>query len=158
MVSSYFFGGCTCESGAPIHLSTDHFTTNAGIAALAAPRQQLLISDGKDWTDRNPTSELPFLKTIYGWYDAAERVENAHFATEGHDYGPSKRGAMYPFMAKHLGLDLSMAKNATGEIDESMIHILPVGNLHVFTAANPAPANQLPDIRAVAAALRALQP
>jgi hypothetical protein len=157
MVSSYFFGGCPCESGLPIHVGKDHFTTNVGIAALAVPRPQLLISDGKDWTDRNPTSELPFLKTIYSWYDSAPLVENAHFVNEGHDYGPSKRTAMYHFMAKHLGLDLSKAINQQGVLDETMIRVLPVEDLHVFTPSNPPPANQLPDVAAVAAALRLLQ-
>jgi hypothetical protein len=159
MVSSFFFGGCLCESGLPIHRSSQHFTTNAEICALAAPRPLLVISDGKDWTRLVPVQEFPFLSRIYALYGEAARaqVANVHLAQEGHDYGASKRAAMYPFMAAHLGLDLHAVSRADGSVDESAVTMLPPTALHVFDADHPQPGDALPDLEAVAAGFKALQ-
>ena len=61
-----------------------------------------------------------------------ENVENVHLATEGHDYGVSKRLAMYDFMAKHLGLNLNAVKDKTGKVDESKVTIEKYEALLVF--------------------------
>ncbi|RXG32194.1 alpha/beta hydrolase [Leeuwenhoekiella marinoflava] len=122
MVSSHFSGGCPCESGRGIHLCGKG-TNNAEIAALAAPKPQLIISDGEDWTYTVPELEFPFIQNSYGFYGKRELVENAHFPKEGHDYGYSKRMAMYPFMAKYLDLDLKVVKDFNGKIDESEVII-----------------------------------
>ena len=146
MVSSHFSGGCPCESGRGIHLCGNG-TNNAEISAMAAPKPQLIISDGGDWTSTVPKLEFPFVQRTYGFYGKKDLVENAHFPNEGHDYGLSKRMAMYPFMAKYLGLDLSKVKDENGNIDESTCVVEPYENLFVFgDKGEKLPANALKDI------------
>ncbi|WNH09461.1 acetylxylan esterase [Thalassobellus suaedae] len=146
MVSANHSGGCPCESGRGIHLCGNG-TNNAEVAAMAAPKPQLIISDGKDWTQAVPEIEFPFIERTYGFYDKKDFVKNAHFRNEGHDYGHSKRMAMYPFMAKYLNLDLSKLKNDNGEIDESTCTIETYDALYVFdNKEENLPENALRDI------------
>jgi dienelactone hydrolase len=157
MVSSHFFGGCPCESGLPVHRSATHFASNAMIAALAAPRPMLVVSDGKDWTSHVPDVEYPFLRRIYGYYGAEVNVANVHLADEGHDYGPSKRAAAYRFLGERLSLDLRAAQNAGGAFDESRATIERAPALHVWSAEFPIPPHALHDAASIVQALREQQ-
>jgi hypothetical protein len=157
MVSSYMFGGCPCESGRPMHHSDEHFVTNAEIAAMAAPRPMLVVSDGGDWTKDEPTIEFPFIQKVYALSGAGDKVENAHLANEQHDYGPSKRQAMYRFLAKQFKLNLAAAEKPDGTLDESKVTFEDPKLMDVWNDAHPVPANALKTVAEVEAALKKQQ-
>lgn len=146
MVSSHMYGGCPCESGKPVHLCGGG-TNNAEIAALVAPKPLLIISDGRDWTRTVPEIEFPFIQRIYGFYGKESLLKNVHLHEEGHDYGHSKRLAMYEFMAEHLGLETGRIRNRQGEVDEAFCTIEEPEKLYVFgSKGEKLPANAIKDI------------
>jgi len=130
-LSSYFYGGCPCESGMPIHECAGR-TDNVEIAAMAAPHPQLIVSDGGDWTDKMPEHDFLYLQKVYGYYHQPLAIENVHLPNEKHDFGINKRIAVYHFMAKYLNLDIKAIQDASGAIDESRITIEKAPALYVF--------------------------
>ena len=130
-VSSYFYGGCPCESGRGIH-ECGGGTDNVELAAMAAPNPELLISDGHDWTQHMPEHDFPYLERVYGYFGAKDRVSNVHLPKESHDFGPSKRFALYRFVSKYFHLPLARIMNKEGEIDESFVQIEPKEALYTF--------------------------
>ena len=157
MVSSWVYGGCECESGLPIHRGPGYASNNAEIAALAAPRPQIIISCGADWTRTVPTLEFPYIRSIYRLFGRGDNVRNVHLATEGHDYGPSKRQAVYAFFAEHLRLAREGVGRPAGRFDEAPNTVEPDEDLHAIDAAHPLPARALHGWDAVKTALDALR-
>ncbi len=157
MVSSWFFGGCPCESGLPVHRSATHFANNAMIAALTAPRRQHLISVGGDWTRFTPTLEVPFIREGYGRLGAEMNVSYTHLPDDGHNYGLNKRLVLYPYLARALDLDLSRIENGDGVIDESILTVENPERMRVFDPDHPVPGHALRDAAAIADVLKSLQ-
>ena len=116
-MSSWFDGGCPCESGMPIQLAGGG-TCNPELAATFAPKPMMVVSDGGDWTSTTPELEYPFLQCIYGFYDAKEKVSNIHLPDERHDFGPNKRNAVYKFFIDTFGLDSTMLDEDKVTIEE----------------------------------------
>ncbi|MHA1733679.1 MAG: alpha/beta hydrolase family protein [Promethearchaeota archaeon] len=165
MVSSVFFGGCSCESGLPIHKNAvdgrHYATNNAEIAAMASwsprgPRPLLLVCVGGDWTALVPIREYPFIRDVYSLYGpgATRLVEFAYFPEEQHDYGPSKRQATYGFIAKHFHLPHEDLLTPDGLISEGETVIEAPEALMCFTESHPRPARALEGHDAVLEALR----
>lgn len=123
-LASHFDGGCPCESGMPIQLAAGG-TCNAEMAAAFAPRPQLVVSDGGDWTASVPSLEFPYLQRVYGFYGAQDKVTNVHLPKEKHDFGPNKRTAVYDFFAEVFSLDKKM-------LDESKVTIEPEAAMYSF--------------------------
>ena len=130
-LSCYMYGGCPCESGMPIHFCGGG-TDNPEIAAMAAPRPMLIVSDGKDWTDHVPEIELPYLQKMYGYYGKPGNVKDVHLPTEGHDFGISKRTPLYEFIAEHFRLDIKTIKDISGKIDETPVTIEEESAMYTF--------------------------
>ena len=141
-LSSHFDGGCPCESGMPVTLACGG-TNNVELMATFAPKPLCVVSDGKDWTASVPELEYPYLKHIYGFYNAENNVSNVHLPNEGHSFGINKRMAVYDFFIKTFGLDSTM-------LDESKVIVEPKEAMMSFGSKGEyMPVNAVRDFRMV---------
>lgn len=95
MVSAHMQGGCLCENVPHLRLDAN----NVEMAAMAAPRPQLLVSATGDWTKDTPDVEYPAIRAIYALYDAEDHLAE-HQVDAGHNTNLESREAMYAWMAK----------------------------------------------------------
>lgn len=140
--------GCLCEGGLPVMQATQ---TNAiELAASIAPRAQLIISVGApDPTKDFPKFGFPFIQHVYETHRRGDQAELLHLATEKHDFGPSKRNAVYAFFAKHLQMWPRPEVSATISIETPEV-------MEVFSATHPRPAHAVQGSAEVAKAFAAL--
>ena len=111
--------------------------TNAiELAAAVSPRPQLFISVGKDPTRDFPTFGFKFIRHIYALHGKEALVENVHLADEAHDFGLSKRCAVFAFFARHLGMKLLAEDSARIEIETPQ-------QMEVFNRSHPLPSHAL---------------
>jgi hypothetical protein len=94
---------CRCEGGKPVMQAAG--SNCIEFAAAIAPRPQLIVSVGQDATRDFPEVGFPFVRRAYGAYGADFRAESVYLPKEAHDFGPSKRAAVYLFFARNLGFE-----------------------------------------------------
>jgi len=126
MVSAHMQGGCACENAPNLRLDTN----NVEIAALAAPRPQILVSATGDWTRNTPKVEYPWVRGIYALHGAQERVANAHIDA-GHNYNASSADAVYRWLARWFGRENAYERFHTRGEDPQQSYDDP-GKLMVF--------------------------
>ncbi len=90
MVSHSMQGGCQCEN-APT-LRVDQF--NVEIAAVPAPRAQIIVGATGDWTRATMTMEGPAMARIYSLFKAQDKFRYVRFDFN-HNYNQTSREAVY---------------------------------------------------------------
>jgi dienelactone hydrolase len=129
MVSHSMQGGCLCEN-AP-GLRVDY--SNMEIAAVPAPRPQILVAAAGDWTKDTLTVEGPALEGVYKLFNAADKLRYTRFNFD-HNYNQTSREAVYEFFGRWLLDHLSPAS-----LKETPYQMETVESLRLF------PDNKWPD-------------
>jgi dienelactone hydrolase len=122
MVSLIMQGGCVCENAPHLRLGTQ----NVELAAIMAPKPQLLVAATGDWTKNVPKIEYPAVKSIYALYGAADRVEAVQFEAP-HNYHKESREAVYTFFQKTL-----QGKKLTETVKEGSVTVPDARDLMVL--------------------------
>jgi len=103
MVSGVMQGGCLCENAPLLRVGTN----NMEIAALFAPKPQLLIGCTGDWTTHTPTLEYPAVRSVYRLFGAkAEQNVEYFYQHAPHNYDRHSREALYAWLGRiWFGID-----------------------------------------------------
>lgn len=97
MVSHIMQGGCVCEN-APA-LRVDYF--NVEIAAVPAPRPQIIVGATGDWTRNTLEVEGPAMEKIYALFGATNQFRYQRFDFK-HNYNQTSREAVYDWFGQWL--------------------------------------------------------
>lgn len=129
MVSTAMQGGCPCENACCLRMGG---VSNVEFAALMAPKP-LGMASANDWTVDFARDGFPELQTLYRLLGAPDQVMHADLTQYPHNYNWASRQAMYPWMAKWLGLP------ADTPVVEREFEPLGREELTVWDAQHPAP-------------------
>jgi len=130
MVSQDMQGGCQCENASGMRVGTD----NSELAALFAPKPQIMVCCTGDWTHEFPTKGFPEVQAIYKLFDAADRVETDIFDFP-HNYNKTTRERVYAFFSKHLfNIDPALSQELPLEAESQE-------TISTWDAEHPRPAN-----------------
>ncbi len=97
MVSQDMQGGCSCENAAGLR----HGTDNSEIAALFAPKPQVIVSCTQDWTKEFLTKGFPEVQATYRLFDQTDLVQSDTYDYP-HNYNQTSRERVYAFFANHV--------------------------------------------------------
>ncbi|MBI5386919.1 MAG: hypothetical protein HZA90_19780 [Verrucomicrobia bacterium] len=97
MVSHSMQGGCLCENAPGLRVEY----SNMELAAVAAPRPQILVAASRDWTKDTMSVEGPALEKIYKLFNAPEKLRYLRLDFD-HNYNQPSREQVYGWFGKWL--------------------------------------------------------
>jgi dienelactone hydrolase len=97
MVSHSMQGGCLCENAPGLRVEY----SNMELAAVPAPRAQMLVAASGDWTKDTLTVEGPAMARIYRLFGAEDRLRYVRFEFE-HNFNQTSREAVYEWFGRCL--------------------------------------------------------
>ncbi|HEY0549487.1 MAG TPA: acetylxylan esterase, partial [Verrucomicrobiae bacterium] len=97
MVSHSMQGGCSCENVAGLRVDY----SNMEVAAVPAPRPQIIVGATGDWTRATMTIEGPSMEKIYGLFEQRDHLHYVRFDYD-HNYNKTSREAVYEWFGKWL--------------------------------------------------------
>jgi dienelactone hydrolase len=97
MVSHSMQGGCSCENVAGLRVDY----SNMEIAAVPAPRPQIIVGATGDWTRTTLELEGPAIEKVYRLFSADDKLHYVRF-DYNHNYNKTSREAVYESFGKWL--------------------------------------------------------
>ncbi len=137
MVSHSMQGGCICENAPGLRVDF----SNMEVAALAAPKPQIMVAATGDWTATTMNIEGPGVESIYKLYGKTDNLKYVIFPFE-HNINKTSRNAVYQAFGKWL---LNMP--AADSYSEPPYQMEKVEDLRVFPDATGLPKGAVTDVQ-----------